>query len=113
SLGFSVATGDLDGDGIDDILAGAPLADGCNNGSADAGDVYVISGRDTVPESIALDNAGDLTYFGGGAGDVAGFSVTAADFDGDGRKDLVIGALQADGPDDSRPDAGEVYVILR
>ena len=113
SLGFSVAVGDIDGNGIDDILAGAPFADGCANQRPNAGDVYVIAGRRTVPASITVDNAGDQTYFGISAGDTAGFSLASADFDGDRRQDLVIGALQADGPNDDRPDAGEVYVILQ
>ena len=84
SVGISVAVGDLDGDGIDDLLADAPL-----------------------------ENTGDLTYFGLCSGDVAGLSVAAADLNGDRRKNLALGALQADRRDDSSPDAGEFYVILQ
>jgi hypothetical protein len=114
SLGFSLHAADVNADGLDDIVAGVPLADGCQNGRSEAGDVYVILGRGApVPESIVLDNAGDLTYMGPAAGDIAGFSVGATDFNGDGRQDILIGALQADGPDDERQDAGAVYIILQ
>jgi hypothetical protein len=112
SLGFSVAAADLNSDGLADILAGAPIADGCAEAAQGAGDAYAVFGRDPVPESARLANRGDLTYLGGGAGDGLGFSVAAADFNGDGRADAVIGALQADGPGDQRPEAGEVYVVF-
>jgi hypothetical protein len=49
---------------------------------------------------------------GADPGDLAGFSLKAADVSGDGVDDLIIGALWADGPDNARPDAGEAYVIL-
>ena len=112
SLGFSVATGDINGDGLADLLAGVPLADGCENGRTSAGDAYAILGRRDAPLSVTLVNAGDRTYTGAEEGDALGFSVAVADFNGDGLGDIVIGALQADGPDNSRPDAGEAYVIL-
>jgi hypothetical protein len=41
-----------------------------------------------------------------------GFSVVSGDVNGDGRDDIIGGALLADGPDNARPDAGEAYVIL-
>lgn len=113
SAGFSVATADINGDGRADVLAGVPLADGCLDGQVDAGDVYVIYGRAApVPESIALANAGDLSYFGIRGQDATGFSIASTDFNGDGRLDLAIGALQADGRDGDREDAGAVYIVF-
>jgi FG-GAP repeat len=44
ALGVSIATGDFNGDGIADILVGAPFADGINNEKADSGEAYVILG---------------------------------------------------------------------
>jgi hypothetical protein len=44
-LGFSLATGDINGDGRDDIIAGSLLADGPDNAREDAGHVYVILSR--------------------------------------------------------------------
>jgi hypothetical protein len=38
--------------------------------------------------------------------------VASGDFDGDGKADVMAGALLADGPDNARPDAGEAYLIL-
>jgi hypothetical protein len=112
SLGFAIAVADFNDDGLDDILAGVPLADSCLNERVDAGEAYVIFSRQPPPESITLKGAGDLTFFGAEAGDGLGFSVAAGDFNGDGRLDVVLGALLADGPDNSREDAGEVYVIF-
>jgi hypothetical protein len=112
SMGFSVAAGDVDGDGITDVLTGAPLADSCDNGRLDAGDAYAVLGRDDWPEGITLKGAGDLTFLGAEEGDELGFSTAAGDFNGDGLADVMLGALQADGPDNSRPDGGEMYIIM-
>jgi hypothetical protein len=112
SLGFTVAAADINGDGAADIIAGAPLADGCSNTLLDAGDVYVINGRNPMPATITLHSTGDLTFLGAQEGDAAGFSAGATDFNADGRLDVVIGALQADGPENSREDAGEVWVVF-
>jgi len=34
-----------------------------------------------------------------------------ADFTGDGKDEIVLLATLADGPEDARPDAGEVYAL--
>lgn len=113
SLGFTVASGDVNGDGTQDLLAGAPLGDGCDNRAQDAGDAYMLFGRPDWPQTIDLaDGEYDLSLFGAEEGDELGFSLVAGDIDGDGRDDIVAGALQADGPENAREDGGEAYLIL-
>jgi hypothetical protein len=112
SIGFAVADGDVNGDGVTDILIGAPVADGCDNARPDAGEGYAVFGRSDWPQGITLKGTGDLTFLGSEDGDELGFSVRAADFNGDGVADVMLGALQADGPDNSRPDGGELNIIL-
>lgn len=109
--GASVAAlGDLNGDGLDDMLVGAPLADA--NGRTDSGSAYVIYGRD---ELAARTNLGAMSgpgvrIDGGAAGDrLGGWVARAGDVDGDGRDDLVVGAALAD--PNGRLNAGAVYVI--
>lgn len=43
-FGAMLATGDLTGDGVADVIVGAPLAAGPGNGRRTAGQVYVVSG---------------------------------------------------------------------
>ena len=113
SLGFTVASGDVDGDGTRDLLAGAPLGDGCANQAQDAGEAYAVFGRSAWPQTIDLAEGDyDLSLFGAEEGDELGFSLATGDIDGDGRDDIVAGALQADGPENARPDSGEAYLIL-
>ncbi|HET9476444.1 MAG TPA: integrin alpha, partial [Dehalococcoidia bacterium] len=112
SLGFSVTTGDVNGDGVTDVLAGVPVADSCENARLDGGDAYAVFGRSDWPSVITLKSAGDLTFLGAEEGDELGFSAATGDFNGDGIADVMLGALQADGPDNSRPDGGELYIIL-
>src|SRR6185369_6469209 len=45
-------------------------------------------------------------------GDRLGIWVASGDVDGDGARDLVLGADQSDGPNGDRPDAGALYVVF-
>jgi hypothetical protein len=49
-LGFSVASGDFDGDGKADVAGGALLADGPDNARPDAGEAYLILSKSLLEE---------------------------------------------------------------
>jgi len=106
--GHSLATGDINGDGTDDLIIGAHLADSA--GGSDAGETYVIYGGGSLPAAIDLNStSADLTIFGDDAGDQSGQAVAAGDINGDDIDDLIIGAYTADPPGGTQ--AGETYVI--
>ncbi len=109
-LGKSLAFGDINGDGKDDLIMGAPAGDGKNNQVPGCGDVYVVFGEASpAPVYDVFAGASDLTLFGAAGDDFFGWAVTALDFDGDGKKDLAISAINYDVG--SSADAGRVYVI--
>ncbi len=93
-FGRSVSTaGDLDGDGCEEVLVGAPF-------HAEKGAAYVYSWR----KSSML-----FSFAGEDASDSFGWSVgRAEDLDGDGVNDLLVGAPNHDGP---HPEAGRAYAF--
>jgi hypothetical protein len=110
-LGTSVASGDFNDDGRDDVLLGATGADGSANARDEAGEVYVIYGADSWGVSDMALGEHNLRVIGAEANDALGRSVASGDFSQDGRDDVVMGATGADGTGNARASAGEVYVI--
>jgi len=103
--------GDVDGDGLDDILVGAPYynAIGFDNGRA-----YLFLGS-TLQGAAQLNvSTADATFNGVGSGDKAGRVVAAAgDVDNDGFADLLISAPDSDSCGTTQsPSCGNVYLML-
>src|SRR5207244_4298529 len=84
NAGFAVAgAGDVNGDGLDDLLLGAPFADPAGNGS---GAAYLVLGKaDTTPVALSAAAASGGLELVGASGDQAGQAVAGAgDVNGDG-----------------------------
>jgi hypothetical protein len=108
--GFSFAiAGDMNGDGLDDIVIGAFNA---KHGLVTPGAVYIIFGRAAGwPQTMNLSLA-DASFLGEYDKDGAGDTVTAAgDVNGDGLADILAGSQMYDGLG-KNSDSGKVYLIL-
>jgi hypothetical protein len=91
-LGGSVSGGDFDGDGLSDLLIGAPRSDG---GGYSSGSAHVFLGDELNPGMSVTED--DATLEGESTLDLLGTAVCGGgDFNGDGYSDIVAGAPQDD-----------------
>ncbi|MFW9779945.1 MAG: hypothetical protein ACFFE8_13900 [Candidatus Heimdallarchaeota archaeon] len=105
---FVAGVGDVNVDGYDDILIGAPYDD---DGGTDAGQSYLLLGRPSADWQLRLDlSLANASFIGEDVGDESGCSVAGAgDVNADGFGDLVIGARKND---EGGVDAGQTYLLL-
>jgi len=102
-LGFEVEVGDVDGDGLRDVLfssergyGGAPLA-------LVGGAVYGLFGRVEWNTTYDLDTGEFDFAIGGGKSAGLGYRLALGDIDGDGRDDIIMGSEAGIlGPDNRR-----------
>jgi hypothetical protein len=109
--GFPVSdAGDVNGDGLADLIVGASAAD--PNGES-SGKSYVVFGKadgTAVELSDVASGIGGFVLNGEAAYDGSGCSVSAAgDVNGDGKADLIVGA---DSADPNGNDSGKSYVVF-
>lgn len=115
-FGYDMATGDINGDGVADLMVGASLANGPHNGRAGAGEVHIFFGRSAqawpaqnpTPDVIVYGEArsnflgGDFPY---GPGLIA-----VGDLDADGIGDLILGSPSY-GWETKVSYRGKVYIL--
>ncbi len=101
--------GDENGDGKDDILMGCNLCD--PGGRSNAGQVFLIYGKAyTHGKIINIGTQGaNVTISGQSLSDQLGSSVALGDMDGDGKKEIMVGAHQAEQA--TTGNVGIVYIF--
>jgi hypothetical protein len=109
-FGAAVAVGDVNGDGVSDLIVGVPDED--VGAVVDAGAVHVLlggpGGVDPTDSQLWHQNVAGIADIVE-AGDRFGAALAAADHSGDGRADVTIGAPTEDVG--SITDAGAVHLL--
>lgn len=110
-IGTSLAGGDFNGDGGEDLIVGAADASSTVGGPQRGAVFIFFTFNITPPFTVDLGNPEQVsvTIFGAASGDKFGTSVATADLNRDGRRDLIVGAPNSSSG--SRSLAGSVNVL--
>ncbi len=131
-LGLWVEGGDFDGDGFEDLLIGANQADGEGEHRINAGEVWIIYGRENMAAHYGqvtdMDQPPEdaTRIIGADYDDLMGSCVWGDDLNADGYDDAIVsaglwrassgvGGLSfggADGPGNTRYNSGETFVVF-
>jgi len=103
AFGVHIAAGDSNGDGLVDLAIGNTFEGPLSCPIGDGGEVQVALG----PYFATFHNVYDKAR---ACGDLFGFDFTAVDLDGDGSKELIVGASVAD--DGGLQNSGHITILF-
>jgi len=120
-LGHAIASGDIDGDGADDMIISSHTAGRNGDRHSATGSAHVIFGTPGIevpelPLSVSAETEmprgrdGLVTLLGRSMWDIFGLAPLIADLNGDGFADLTVAAQFVNGFDGERQRSGEVYL---
>jgi hypothetical protein len=109
-MGYGTSrVGDVDGDGLDDLITGSF---GNDESGENAGKVYVATAQDMASPQTRNISEASYGFTGEGAEQWAGFSAgPAGDVDMDGVADLMVGAFRYGLESEMKIDVGKAYLI--
>ena len=105
NAGQALASSDLDGDGIDDIIIGA---DGGDRGAENGGTVYINYGSNLQAQDLRLSDSDIILYSQMDFSESGSSLASGSDCNGDGYADLLIGAPS---PEPTRYNSS-VFLVL-
>ena len=102
--------GDIDGDGLPDMLIAAPNRSESNVLLGNSGKAYIMKGSTLLnTQTLSLQFA-DIRFIGESAGDLMSWDVSSAgDIDGDGLSDVMMSAPRSN---ENGENSGKVFIFL-
>ena len=113
-LGSAIATGDVDGDGLTDLIVTARNVAGPDGTRYGAGAAYIFLGKSGLPPVIDLSTyVPDVTIYGPDEEGYFSYDAATGDLNGDHIDDIVFGSFSGHGIDNTLDNAGEVQTDTR